>query len=248
MKNLTSDELLLNLQDRLGNVSLHETVCSENDRGDVVDFLVDHGADVDIVDYDGYSPRRWAEINGQITGRKCNLALYRAFRKEEKKVRAKAKCCAYCKKSGSKEHELLRCSRCHVVVYCDATCQRAHWKVHKQSCEQGIKLDRPKITDVSPGIPLNYGRPDHIAVNEKFWVKVQIATNETSTYNSPHMVYDESRKCQFYVSPDESGYGELKELVKAEKVTFGEKSYFLASFDDAGDCTIYPNSSALRNF
>jgi len=150
MKNLTSDELLLNLQDRLGSVSLHETVvCSEDDRGDVVDYLVDHGADVDIVEYDGYSPRRWAETNGQMrNGRKCNLALYRAFRKEEKKVRAKAKCCAYCKKSGSKKHELLRCSRCQVVVYCDATCQRAHWKVHKQRCEHGIKLDRPKISSI----------------------------------------------------------------------------------------------------
>jgi len=76
-------------------------------------------------------------------------------------------------------------------------------------------------------------------------VKVQIATN---ICNGVQMVYDESRKCQFYISPDESGYFELKELIKAEKVTFGEKSYFLASFDDAGDCTIYPNSSALRNF
>ena len=243
----TSDELLLvNLQDRLGNVSLHETVCSENDRADVVEFLLDHGADVDIVDYDGYSPRRWAEKNGQTPGRKCNMALYRALRKEEKKAKAKAKCCAYCKKSGSsKEDGLLRCSRCHVVVYCDAACQKADWKVHKQSCGRGIKLDRP-LDGISLDLVFNYGRPDHIGVNEKFWVKVQVST--TLPRNGPHLVYDESRKCQFYIHDDQSGYNELKALVKAEKVTYGEKLYFLASFDDAGDCTIYPHSSNLKKF
>ncbi len=37
--------------------------------------------------------------------------------------------CAQCPAWGS-----LRCSRCRRVKYCSATCQAAHWKLHKQTC------------------------------------------------------------------------------------------------------------------
>lgn len=39
--------------------------------------------------------------------------------------------CSYCKciKEG-----LKKCSRCHLVQYCDANCQKKHWKTHKPSC------------------------------------------------------------------------------------------------------------------
>ena len=30
--------------------------------------------------------------------------------------------------------DLKRCSACHVAAYCDATCQRMHWFVHKRRC------------------------------------------------------------------------------------------------------------------
>lgn len=29
---------------------------------------------------------------------------------------------------------IVRCSRCRVAHYCNATCQQAHWKVHKKAC------------------------------------------------------------------------------------------------------------------
>lgn len=42
--------------------------------------------------------------------------------------------CACCDKKAAPEKELKRCTRCKSVFYCDATCQRGHWKDHKVSC------------------------------------------------------------------------------------------------------------------
>lgn len=40
--------------------------------------------------------------------------------------------CAACHKSKS---NLLRCSRCGMVYYCDSQCQKKHWKKHKSKCQ-----------------------------------------------------------------------------------------------------------------
>ena len=49
------------------------------------------------------------------------------------------KVCAECgtKWNGIPADQLKRCSRCHMVAYCSAECQRAHWKkTHKHECSQ----------------------------------------------------------------------------------------------------------------
>ncbi|XP_041358662.1 uncharacterized protein LOC121375303 [Gigantopelta aegis] len=40
--------------------------------------------------------------------------------------------CSFC----SKQTNLLRCSACHVAVYCSKECQRKHWKSHKDQCKK----------------------------------------------------------------------------------------------------------------
>ncbi|KAG1879717.1 hypothetical protein F4604DRAFT_1751188 [Suillus subluteus] len=42
--------------------------------------------------------------------------------------------CATCGKEGSGSGSLLICSRCRVVRYCSANCQREDWKGHKKHC------------------------------------------------------------------------------------------------------------------
>ncbi|KAG9411991.1 hypothetical protein AC1031_017630 [Aphanomyces cochlioides] len=42
--------------------------------------------------------------------------------------------CATCDKKAAADKELKRCTRCQCVFYCDATCQRNHWKDHKVNC------------------------------------------------------------------------------------------------------------------
>ncbi|EQC32066.1 hypothetical protein SDRG_10263 [Saprolegnia diclina VS20] len=42
--------------------------------------------------------------------------------------------CAACDKKAPAGADLKRCTRCQCVFYCDATCQRSHWKDHKVNC------------------------------------------------------------------------------------------------------------------
>lgn len=43
--------------------------------------------------------------------------------------------CGACMKGKTREsNPLKKCTRCQVVYYCDADCQRRHWKVHKLDC------------------------------------------------------------------------------------------------------------------
>uniref|UniRef100_H3GGT1 MYND-type domain-containing protein n=1 Tax=Phytophthora ramorum TaxID=164328 RepID=H3GGT1_PHYRM len=42
--------------------------------------------------------------------------------------------CAKCDKRAAPGKELRRCTRCKCTFYCDAQCQRGHWKDHKVSC------------------------------------------------------------------------------------------------------------------
>ncbi|OWZ20178.1 hypothetical protein PHMEG_0005438 [Phytophthora megakarya] len=42
--------------------------------------------------------------------------------------------CAKCDKRAAPGKELKRCTRCKCTFYCDAQCQRGHWKDHKVSC------------------------------------------------------------------------------------------------------------------
>jgi hypothetical protein len=52
-----------------------------------------------------------------------------------KRTHAQRKACASC---GSEEGVLVKCGKCLVTYYCDATCQRAHWQEHKVSCQPPV--------------------------------------------------------------------------------------------------------------
>lgn len=44
--------------------------------------------------------------------------------------------CSSCGAEAGPERSLLRCSRCQVVWYCNAQCQKDHWKAHKEICKR----------------------------------------------------------------------------------------------------------------
>ena len=42
--------------------------------------------------------------------------------------------CAKCEACGVLGRDMKRCARCHTARYCNAACQRAHWREHRASC------------------------------------------------------------------------------------------------------------------
>ncbi|ETV70470.1 hypothetical protein, variant 2 [Aphanomyces astaci] len=57
---------------------------------------------------------------------------------------AKLRRCATCDKKAGVDKELKRCTRCQCVFYCDAQCQRNHWKDHKINCVDPSKQAEQK--------------------------------------------------------------------------------------------------------
>ncbi|XP_050365996.1 histone-lysine N-methyltransferase ASHR1-like [Argentina anserina] len=49
---------------------------------------------------------------------------------------------------------LKKCSRCRVVFYCSAACQKSEWKLHRVECEALSKLPKEKRRAVTPSLRL----------------------------------------------------------------------------------------------
>jgi hypothetical protein len=72
---------------------------------------------------------------------------------------------------------------------------------------------------------LKISKPPGVAVDELFYLKVQIQDDSLSQmdmYNrggvppEQHLVYDETRKCQFMIEKGTPGFTELKAVVKRD--------------------------------
>lgn len=57
--------------------------------------------------------------------------------------------CALC----GAENPENRCSRCHQVYYCNAECQRSHWKAHKPDCKQQPPPPAPQPVQSAGSLP-----------------------------------------------------------------------------------------------
>ena len=115
-KSLLEKGANVNAQNRYGEVPIFFPFQG----GDValVDLLMEHGADLDVADANGDSPRKMCLVYGaQVTA-----AVQRWERKRKGEVAPwEEKRCEHCKTKGS---GLKRCMRCHLVRYCSTDCQR----------------------------------------------------------------------------------------------------------------------------
>ena len=136
----------------------------------------------------------------------------------------------------------------------------AHWKAtHKRECKTlaetkstAIVLDTP-LTDLTHVQTMNwqsgssYGKgfrkPSNVAIGQMFYLKVQ-----GNGPQSPLMIYDETRACNFYYEPRQSGFQEIYNSVSAEPTWQGRKTYIKASFDADGKCTVYPGLTSIKKW
>lgn len=136
----------------------------------------------------------------------------------------------------------------------------AHWRAgHKQECkklaeekQRTIVLERPpessyrhkaisnKTGKISDG---TYRKPSNVAVDEIFYVKVQVGLP-----SHPLLLYDKTRQCEFNIMPNHRGYEEITQIILAEEATRGTKTYMAASFDSAGNLRVFPGQTAIRSW
>mmetsp|Transcript_37639 Transcript_37639/g.61458 ORF Transcript_37639/g.61458 Transcript_37639/m.61458 type:complete len:488 (-) Transcript_37639:266-1729(-) len=266
---------LTDIQDRVGSVSLHELCLPQQisggpERIDVAEFLLQkHRTSIhtkDTEDTDGVSPFQMVSGLGQMVGARgvAKLIMEAATREARQTTKAKRqskRCCANCKNVLDKEAS--SCSRCKVARYCGRECQVAHWKEHKHECKDlaacslGVKLDPPNKMKLPFG--MNYGsvsfqtggasnaegieykKPRNMEYDKKFVVKVQ-ATGD----HVPIFVYDQTKKCEFYISPGQTGFQEILTEIRNESAWQGQKTFMKVSFDRSGTCTMYPETAGVK--
>ena len=145
-----------------------------------------------------------------------------------------------------------------MVFYCGKDCQIEHWKkAHKVECKKlsafnvGVKLN-PRKSEPYEAMLMNnitnevtttgtYKIPDGVEPGQKFVVKVQGADESDMI-----LVYDESRTCNFRINPGEVGFKEVLTEIRKEKAWAGRKTFMKASFDESGDCTMYPATAGVK--
>lgn len=129
---------LYDIQDRLGYVVLHEITMSK--RVDVAKHLLEkHRPNVDIADWEGFSPKIMCLSPPGATSDVCSLI--KTYMQQKAKQNDETtnghpipSVCSFCGKAD--QTPLRKCSRCRNAQYCSKECQMVHWKNgHKETCQ-----------------------------------------------------------------------------------------------------------------
>ena len=250
---------LVNVQDRVGSISLHEVAMSQRD--DVAKFLLTRSPNsVDVKDYKGISAHKMAmqPVMGSQVNSVIRQHVTKQSTKHEKKVHMKKDVCEHCgKRARDLGKELLQCTRCLDALYCCKECQVADWtQKHKKECREREKrgelvLGEPELRPSGCLASTNFRTgaqttqfhcepPKGCKTNQKFWIKIQ-----SEGEMAPLYIYDETRHCNFYLPAGALGHKELVEKIATEKAFMGRKSYFRAKFNSDGQCVVFPHTSTM---
>ncbi|KAI9463433.1 ankyrin repeat-containing domain protein [Boletus coccyginus] len=241
----------VNAQNRYGEVPIFFPFHG----GDValVDVLMEHGADLDIADGNGGSPRKLC----LVFGAEVTAAVQRWERKRKGEVAPwEEKRCDNCKTKGS---GLMLCARCHVVRYCSTECQRAHWKAHKPNCNpfcaqttvtlkpsygspgpfMSETISRADLTRQALGLstpvtrPLRPGFTKNEAENKRMVIKIQVPVGLDNSPISSALgelfIYNKKRDfvCTVARASNSVAYDAIVQTVRSRGVG-GAKAYFAA--------------------
>ena len=197
---------LVDVQDRIGSISMHEVIMSKRD--DVATFLLARSSTcLDIAECCGYTVRSMTLtpiIGAHPVNDVIRQHVRKVVRKEQKKARSKEVCERCGIKASDLRKEMKVCINCLDAVYCSRECQVSDWKdTHKKECaerEMQLGLELGQASPIPAGESIYNRRtrkhfwtsccrlPKDVKPNEKFWVKVQ-----TDGMAQPLLIYDETR-------------------------------------------------------
>ncbi|KAF8964579.1 ankyrin repeat-containing domain protein [Flammula alnicola] len=250
----------VNYQSRYGEVPLFGAFLKSHLAG--IDLLMEFGADLDIKEADGVTPRTsMLSFGPQITATVQKWVRRRAGA-EAPRVEKR---CDYC---GRMDAPLKNCSKCHVARYCSVECQRKAWSEHKKTCqsfstsntltfkpfyEHGgsiipTKELQNKFFGINTPTPETHHRSAHTpkridSESKNLVIKVQVpydmVTNKPTPGAGPFFVYTKKRDfvCQIHRHDGPTAYDQLAQVIVAKGVG-GSKAYFAAELKSKDELTV----------
>jgi hypothetical protein len=269
---------LVDIQDRLGSVALHELIVSllgtsnisqqssthnMPSRENVATVLLkDLKARVDIEDCDKHSPLSMVmrPMDHMLAFNPVVQMIKDATVKQGRKEKTEESSrCRHCGKSGNVT--LSDCARCKKVAYCNKECQTIDWKErHKQECEEWTKRVTIRPDDISgmPGAGVTFLHSSRTGeINTGLGIKRPRSSAIGEDFyikiqcngpEEPLMIYDKTRECQFMLPSTASAHAPLFKIGHAEKATNGRKTYMKASVDKDGNMQLKLNSFTLKRW
>ncbi|KDR76284.1 hypothetical protein GALMADRAFT_247597 [Galerina marginata CBS 339.88] len=240
----------VNYQNRYGEVPLFGAFMKRSMAG--LDLLMEFGANLDIAEADGMTPRKEMLSFGPETTAIVQKWVRRRAGEEAPMVEKR---CDHCQRTDA---PLKNCGRCHAARYCSTECQRKAWSGHKQMCmpfsasntlafkpfyEQNYSLQpnqeiANKVLGINTPTPEAHRRGAHVpkridSESKNLIIKVQvpydITTKGALPGGNPLLVYTKKRDFVCHLKrPDKpAAYDQLSKII-VEKGVGGGKAYFAA--------------------
>ncbi|TDL24582.1 ankyrin [Rickenella mellea] len=249
----------VNHRNKFGAVALHG--CLLQNHWKSIDFLLGHGADMNIRDADGTSPAEsYTTAGPQI------VAVVRKWERKangEGEASLESKSCHVCGKT-SKEAKPKLCSTCRLVSYCSAECQNEDWGAHKRKCksaDRDVSITLKPTYDTDPdqyaspaemtrqrlAIPESVRTPDprpqqqpaRIENASHMTIKVQLSLGLEALGSGTILVYNRKRTFICHITREINGeaFDRLTEVIKEKGVPLkpggaGMKAYLQADLED----------------
>ncbi|KAF7291512.1 hypothetical protein MKEN_01485700 [Mycena kentingensis (nom. inval.)] len=247
----------VNHQNRYGAISLIPVMMSN--AIPAVEFLLEHGADLDIPEADGVTVRNfYVRCGPQVSAAVTKWIKKRAG--EEAAPRGDGRVCDGCRKKAKVGVDLKSCGRCKVARYCAVECQKKAWPTHKPNCvpfssENTVTL-KPSYHAFANTIPVaevlrgktgyptneaafsaNKTRGSHVPKNLKdgkaLIVKVQVPVSDDPVRRvGDIMVYTKKRDFAAAIKREDGAeaYDKISEVIRTKTVS-KVKGYFAAELE-----------------